>query len=314
MDRGNFEDVARRELRDDDEREPQAIERDIDATRADMRATLEALERRFSFERLVDMTVGRIRERGGEFAGNLTDAATQNPMPLLLTSIGLGWMMLASRRGSRGNGGYYAGSGDYEHHDGTGSLGEGTRHLRERAGSIRDRASQAAGKVHGAVDATHDSVQGAMDSMHNAMNSTRETVGNAMHSTRETWKHAAQSSRQTLEHTAESLRSLRSGASRAAEVTREQAVRVNRLLHEQPLMLGALGLAAGAIIGALLPTTEQENRMLGDIRDKTIRDVAQKSRAKFETAREQVTAALRPEASADDEGGASEHQSASRPH
>ena len=84
-----------------EDREPQTIEREIDATRADMRATLEALERRWSLERLVDLTVGRVRERGGEFAGNLTDAVTQNPVPLLLTSIGVGWMILASRRDTR---------------------------------------------------------------------------------------------------------------------------------------------------------------------------------------------------------------------
>jgi ElaB/YqjD/DUF883 family membrane-anchored ribosome-binding protein len=310
MDRGNFEDVARRDLHDDDEREPQAIERDIDATRADMRATLEALERRFSFERLVDMTVGRIRDRGGEFAGNLTDAATRNPMPLLLTSIGLGWMMLTSRRGPRSNSGSYY-SGDYDE-GGTGALREGARSLRERAGNIRDRASHAADKVHGAMDSTRETMHGAMGSMRTAMDSTRETVGNAVDSTRETWRHAAESSRHTLEQTTESLRS---GASRAAEVTREQAERVNRLLHEQPLMLGALGLAAGAIIGALLPTTEHEGRMLGDIRNKTMKEVAQKSRAKFEAAREQVTAALRPEGKgSSDDSGSSERQSASRPH
>ena len=310
MDRGNFEEVARRELHDEDEREPQAIERDIDATRADMRATLEALERRFSFERLVDMTVGRIRERGGEFAGNLTDAAAQNPMPLLLTSIGLGWMMLTSRRGSRSNSGSYY-SGDYDE-GGTGALREGARSLRERAGSIRDRASHAADKVHGAMDSTRETMHGAMGSMRSAMDSTRESVGNAMDSTRDTWRHAAESSRHTLEQTTESLRS---GASRAAEVTREQAERVNRLLHEQPLMLGALGLAAGAIIGALLPTTEHEGRMLGDMRNKAVKEVAQKSRAKFEAAREQVAAALRPEGKgSSDESGASERQPASRPH
>ena len=291
-DRGNFEHVARRGLRDGDDREPQAIERDIDATRADMRATLEALERRFSFERLVDMTLGRIRDRGGEFAGNLTDAATQNPLPLLLTSIGLGWMMLTSRRGSRGNGASYSNSGDYDYHDSAGTLREGARTLRERAGNLRNRASEAADKVHGAMD------------------STRETMHGAMDSTRETWKHAAQSSRQTFEHTAESLRS---GASRAAQVTREQTDRVNRLLHEQPLMLGALGLAAGAIIGALLPTTEHEDRMLGDTRDKAVKEVAQKSRAKVEAAREQVASALRPDGSnaGSDSSG---RQPASRPH
>jgi hypothetical protein len=277
--RGNFEDVARRDLRDDDDREPRAIERDIDATRADMRATLEALERRFSFERLVDMTVGRIRERGGEFAGNLTDAATQNPMPLLLTSIGLGWLMLTSRRGPRGNGASYSTSGDYGHDydDREGSLRAGARSLRERADSIRDHAARAADKAHGVVESTRETMNGAMDSVH-----------------------------QTAE-------SLRSGASRAVQVTREQKDRVNRLLHEQPLMLGAVGLAAGAIIGALLPTTEREDRMFGEMRDKAVKEVAQQSRAKFETAREQVTAALRTESGTDD-GAASESKPASRPH
>ena len=304
MDRGNFEDAARRDLRDgNDEREPQAIERNIDATRADMRATLEALERRFSFERLVDMTVGRIRERGGEFAGNLTDAAARNPIPLLLASIGVGWMMLASRRPSGANGGYYSGTNDYaadhDRYEGTGALREKARHLRERAGDIRQRASEVAQKAHEAMDSTRETMHGAMGSMHEAMDSTRET-----------WKHAAESSRQTLEHTAESLRS---GATRAAEVTRSQAERMNRLLHEQPLMLGAVGLAAGAIIGALLPTTEHEGRMLGDMRSKAMKEVAQKSRATFATAREHVAAALRPEGGGD-ESGSSARQPVSRPH
>jgi len=248
----SFEEVARhsgemREAHELEDREPQVIEREIDATRADMRATLEALERRFSFDRLVDMTVGRIRARGGEFAGNLTDAATQNPMPLLLTSIGLGWMMLMSRRGTRA----------------------------ERAA---------------------DQVQGAMDS------------------TRETLKQAAESSRETIEQTAESVRS---GATRAFEMTREHAgvarERVDRLLHEQPLMLGALGLAAGAIIGALLPSSEHEDRYLGEMRDKAVKGVARKSRERLETALDQVAPSSTAERrSAGDED--SRGRPASRPH
>jgi hypothetical protein len=244
--------ARREELRELTDREPQAIEREIDATRADMRATLEALERRFSFDRLVDLTVGRVRERGGEFAGNLTDAATRNPLPLLLTSVGVGWMMLTSRSASRqGNGNWQPGSGGRRR----------MNDLRDRAGNIRDRAAHAADQVSGAVD-----------------------------STRETLKEAVQSSRETFEETAESLRS---HATRAAEVTREQAEmareRFDRLLHDQPLVLGALGLAAGAIIGALLPKTEHEDRVLGPMRDKVVKDTAQKSRALYETARDNAS-------------------------
>ena len=291
----SFEEVARhsgemREAHELEDREPQVIEREIDATRADMRATLEALERRFSFDRLVDMTVGRIRARGGEFAGNLTDAATQNPMPLLLTSIGLGWMMLMSRRGSRSNAQSYS---DRWSDDRSGTNGE---RVSERMGAVRERAGRAA-----------DQFQGAMDS-------TRETLKQAADSTRETWRQAADSSRETIEQTAESVRS---GATRAFEITREQAgmarERVDRLLHEQPLMLGALGLAAGAIIGALLPTSEHEDRLLGEVRDKAVKDVAQKSRAGLENALDQVA----PSATAERRNAGDEDsrgRPASRPH
>lgn len=272
---------AEREIMDD--RDPHAIERNIDATRADMRATLEALERRFSFDRLLDLTVGRIRERGGEFAGNLTDAATQNPMPLVLTSIGLAWMMLASRSG-------------------------GTR---------------AYSGTHASMAGARERMAGATDTMRSAADSTRDTLQQAAESSREAFRHATQSSRETFEHTAESLRggaeSLRSGARTAAAATREQVeharARMDRMLDEQPLMLGAFGLAVGAVIGALLPATEHENRLLGDVRDKAVRDVARSSRARFEAAREHAAAAVSAAAAPPSSGGdTAGERPTSRPH
>jgi ElaB/YqjD/DUF883 family membrane-anchored ribosome-binding protein len=275
-DRERYAEARREELHELTDGEPQAIEREIDATRADMRATLEALERRFSFDRLVDLTIGRVRERGGEFAGNLTDAATRNPLPLLLTGIGVGWMMLTSRSGNtEGNRNWQPGSGGRRRAD----------ELRERAGDIRDRAAETADRVSGAVD-----------------------------STRETLKDAMQSSRETIEETKESLRNR---ASRAAEVTREQAeiarARFDRLLHDQPLVLGALGLAAGAIIGALLPTTEHEDRLIGPMHDKVVNDAARKSRALYETARDNAASYSAPEMRETDDEFSGERTS-SRPH
>ena len=253
----------------DEDREPQAIEREIDATRADMRATLEALERRFSFDRLVDLTVGRIRERGGEFAGNLTDAATQNPVPLLLVSVGVAWLMLTSRHGTREDD-----SDSYSTSPG----------YRERMANVRNRAAHAVDTAYGAVS-----------------------------STRDTLKHAAESSRDTIGQTAESLRD---SASRAASIAREQVDYarggVDRLLHEQPLLLGALGLAAGALMGALLPTSEHEDRFLGEARDKTVKNVADKGRALYDTARDRAAAYVAPSGNSDE--AASRGQAAQRPH
>lgn len=254
----NFEAEARR-YSDLDDRDPRAIERRIDATRSDMRATLLALERRLSFDRLMELTIGRVRDRGGEFAGNLTDAATQNPVPMLLTSIGLGWMMLTNRGGGGSRASY-------------------------STSDLADKASGAAERMHGAAS-------GAAESVHGAMDATRET----------------------LEHSAESLRG---SASRAATATREQVdyarQRMDRLLEEQPLVLGAIGLAAGAILGAWLPTTEHEGRLLGDVRDKAVRNVTQQSRSRYEAARE--TAATYSSPSREDEAGREREQAAQRPH
>jgi ElaB/YqjD/DUF883 family membrane-anchored ribosome-binding protein len=198
---------------------------------------------------------------------------------LMLTVIGLSWMMLTSRRSTQSY-------DDYEAYSSTGGL-------RERMGNLRDRAAHASDKMHGAVDSTRDRL-----------------------------RQAADSSRETFEHTAESLQntaaSLRSGASRAAAVTREQAEhareRVDRLLHEQPLMLGALGLAAGAIIGALLPTTEHEDRLLGEMRNKAVKGVAENSRARFDSIREKVTENLSPGGDRAEDERSSSERPASRPH
>jgi ElaB/YqjD/DUF883 family membrane-anchored ribosome-binding protein len=273
------------ELRDFDGREPETIERELDATRADMRETLEALERRFSFDRLVDLTIGRVRERGGEFAGNLTNAATQNPLPLLLTTIGVSWMMLTSRRAARDD--------DYDSASYSAASG------RERMAGLRERAAGASDTIHGAVDSTRDTLRQAADSSRDALRGATDSL-----------RSAAESSRETFEHTAASLRS---GASRAREQADYARQRMDRLLHEQPLILGALGLAAGAIIGALLPSTEHEDRLLGEARRKAVKAVAEKSRGRVESPHENAAAYSAAAGTREQEGDSSERPT-SRPH
>jgi hypothetical protein len=40
------------------------------------------------------------------------------------------------------------------------------------------------------------------------------------------------------------------------------------VVRDQPLILGAIGLAVGAAVGALIPNTEAENRLMGETRDR----------------------------------------------
>lgn len=54
---------------------------------------------------------------------------------------------------------------------------------------------------------------------------------------------------------------IRQGASHGAEQLSDG---FTSLLRDQPLLLGALGVAAGAALGALLPTTQSEDALLGE--------------------------------------------------
>ena len=64
----------------------------------------------------------------------------------------------------------------------------------------------------------------------------------------------------------------------------------NSLLSEQPLLLGALGIAVGAAIGAALPPTEQEDRLFGSARDKALSGIKQRGTETYEQVRDKVNA------------------------
>lgn len=61
-------------------------------------------------------------------------------------------------------------------------------------------------------------------------------------------------------------------ASQVSEHTRYQVERAKDTLHylrtEQPLILGILGFALGAALGSALPSTPQEDALMGEVRDK----------------------------------------------
>ena len=64
-------------------------------------------------------------------------------------------------------------------------------------------------------------------------------------------------------------RTVRETSQQFAETARSSAQSgVSFVLEDQPLLLAAIGLAAGATLGAIIPATPQENRLMGETRDK----------------------------------------------
>lgn len=203
---------------------PETIERDIDATRSEVRETLDALQARFSPGQILDQALGFVRENGGEFGRNLGNSVKQNPLPVILTGVGLLWM-IASRGsapgGSAGGSARVRTDSDRTEVEDISREGEGVgERLSDAASSARERISGLAGRVSDRAGAAAERVQGAAHAAGAQAQRAREGFG--------------------------------------------------QLFEEQPLLIGALGVALGALFGAALPASETEDRMFGQARDRAL--------------------------------------------
>jgi hypothetical protein len=243
------------DFRHDSRKDPAQLEREIDATRAELLGTLEELEHRLSPSDIFNNVLTRVRRDGGEFAGNLGNTVKEHPVPALLASIGIAWMMAANGRHHEAQVGRSTGPG-------------AGRRMRESADRMRERWQGAKDSMKHGGDAVRHGVSGTRDSVSGSADAVRRRA------------HRMSSAAQRGAHRA------RSG--------------MDYLWHEQPLILGAIGLAAGVIAGAALPPTEEEDKAFGALRDRTLdrakatgADTARQARERVEDAAERATEKLR---------------------
>jgi ElaB/YqjD/DUF883 family membrane-anchored ribosome-binding protein len=299
--------------REQADRDPEDLERAIDETRAEVRATLDALERRLSGEHIKDVTLGRVRHYGDEVASKLRD----NRMPLLMTSIGLAWLMMNRRqrmhRGDWSYGRYGTGDAYAVGRGGFRSDRYGDRYgygydtdrgyerfadepfpergmgAREERSSMKERIDEHAETARERVSEAASEARERLDSMRDA---AREHLQQAGDTVQEHWEDARGRLEQTRERFYHAADSLREGTHRAADMTRERWSRTRseaeHMMHEQPLVLGALGFAAGALIGAMLPPSEAEDRMIGEARDRAMRMARQAGEHGYREMRERA--------------------------
>jgi ElaB/YqjD/DUF883 family membrane-anchored ribosome-binding protein len=257
----NGENIGANVRRDASMDDPALLERRSDAIRAEMGQTLDALQRNYSPGRLLDRSLDLFKEHGGEIGSNLGRSVKQNPMPLLLTAVGIGWLIYSQSRQQSGASGEYArydASDDVEDYAATSAASLENTGGAYVASAEYTETSYASDTT--ATDASTGDGAGATGAVKEKLGAAREKIRGAKDS---------------------AMSSVRGGASRvtdtsrrAAERAREQSRRAGQglqtMLEEQPLVVGALGVALGAIIGAVLPESEREDRMLGQARDRVL--------------------------------------------
>jgi ElaB/YqjD/DUF883 family membrane-anchored ribosome-binding protein len=199
------------------------IQNEIERTRGEMADTLQAIERKLSPRQLMDQAVDTMRDIASDYS-RVGQAVRENPIPLALIGLGVGWLAITNIRGGSASadigsasetGGAWGAStmGDYGAGAGAPTSGygaEGAEGLKQRAA---DMASQAKARL-------SESASSARARVSQWGSSARRQAGEAADATVETYQ-------------------------------------------EHPLTMGVVAMLLGAAIGAMLPRSSVERRMLG---------------------------------------------------
>jgi gas vesicle protein len=260
-----------------------ALERDAEETRMRLASTLDELRLAVSYnmsgEGLADQLTHYVRESGGaDFMRNLGQQVRDNPLPVTLVGAGLAWLAIAGRTERNGRASHaWDGRGTW---DGASEAYSKASHAAHGAGARARDAAYGAGErvgeaAHGAGETLRDAAHRAYDTAAaagNAISSTAERIGEGLSEAGEKAARAANRFRRgaseygswmgdTMDDMSERAREARRSASEQGRDIGSAAGKLTQVVKENPLLIGVLGLAAGAAIAALLPTTEVEEEL-----------------------------------------------------
>lgn len=239
------------------------IEHDIDTERAALARAVRDLQDDFSPDAIMATLSDSLRQVSGDVATSLSETVRRNPVPSALIGIGVAWLAASTASRSVGQD-----NGTAVHARPYGAADpalDGPRNGQARSeddgfiAKIRQAASGASERAANRIDDLIDGITAGTEQMD--AEARRRVV-------------AAREAALTAHLKVE--KALGQAANRASQTARSH-----------PLAAGGAALLGGAILGAILPGTEQENRMIGAHRDRLL-DAADRiyreERAKLEAA------------------------------
>jgi hypothetical protein len=208
---------------------PSALEQDIGRRRAEIGLTIAALERKLAARHLVEEGMNMVTEslNGSQAMKRGLDAMLANPIPCALIGIGAAWLVAAN-----------TGVVDRLAHDDR--VDTAKRRAGEFASDLGTRASGLAsdlGTRAGGLASDLGTRAGGL--AEGAIRSVRETASSA----------------------------LNGAGSSASDKAGAMADRVIATIEHNPLIVGALGVMAGALLATLVPMSRSESGWLSEKRD-----------------------------------------------
>ena len=235
--------------------ETDQIERDLEKTRHRMDRRLDELQERLSPGQIANDALSYFSGGdGADFTRSLITKVKANPIPAVLTGVGLAWLMASSGRpdgratGERSETVYVT------------QLREAEAGIvlqpNEEAHAHAERLDVARGRVLGIARDPSDTAASYSQRVKDAVASATQSLRETSHDLQSNLSGAAGNA------SAAALRNgmaLHGGMTDMAKSTRQTLASTS----SDPVALGALAAVAGLIVGALIPTSDEEERMLG---------------------------------------------------
>ena len=273
-------------------RQPDEIESDIYATRARLDDTLHELEERFSPHYLMDTAFNYVRQGGAnDVMAHVGRTVKRNPIPVMLTGIGLGWLMLSQRNSKshadRGTTNLPVRQAETTSVPATTHEPPPTQTMaqpprRSVGASATEPGTTGAGttstgKDPASVGASATGSPATPPVGSGSSHESRREAGKAKarHMT-DNVKGRAQHMNSTLRERASHARSGSQSAMRNAGYRAQGAgEQTTHFIQEHPIVAGAIGVAIGAALGSLFPPTRIENERVGRYRDRAMHKAAE---------------------------------------
>ncbi len=261
---------------DNEYKSPEELEREIDETRVELDETLGTLRNRVAPGALLDYAVDYLRhgpkDYAMEFGGNLSRSVRDNPLALGLVGAGVTWLMLGnSHRPEEPN----YGDEDFDYYADADM--EAATDLTAPDYSATQYETGDAASGDGRWDAAKRKAAAGKAELSAKASRLRDSAGGQARRARQTMSSARARGRHYRERAGYEMRRARSGAA--------------DMYHEHPLVLGALGIAVGALIAAAVPATRREDEWLGETRDELLDDARARAEDGLEAGRRAVHAA-----------------------
>ena len=247
------------------------IEQGLERTRSRMDSRLSELQGRLSPGQILDDLMGYFRgSEGGDFARNLVASVKSNPVPAALTGISLAWLMAANPRPQTEL------SGDRvstrvapavpNGRSGMDDLEQRVRNAEQNVARQPDdtdatysmRVDDARGAVVGVKRGAHDTAQSLGQRIQDALTAAKTTASEAAGNLRDQAGSA-------VGQLASSAHGVGEQIAQGSQSAQAMGSNVLTMVASNPVLLGAIGLAAGALLGALIPQSEQEETALAGV-------------------------------------------------